>query len=199
MILGVWFTAALPASYDKVATDNLLEMATGVGVTVLPASLGFLLGVWGLQQIRASGGCLRGRTRALIGALGWPALILAGFTAFTLSNLVGGFLPGDQGYAARIVLCAAMALMAGTSLVYLTWRWAGAVPRGQRPARPWRVIIVTALLLLAPTALVALVCGSLPPLNALRHRLSVPALSKAGETAPPPTNAQAEVQPPPAK
>lgn len=195
MILGLWFTAALPASYDKVAIDNLLQMATGVGVTVLPASLGFLLGLWGLQQIRASGGCLRGRSRALIGALGWPALILAGFTAFTLANLAGGFLSGGRGFVAKIVLCAAGALLAGTSLVYLTWRWAGAVPRGHRPAGSWVVIGVAALVLLGPTALVALVCGSLPPLSALSHRLPAPALSSVGEAAQTTTNAPAEVQP----
>jgi tRNA A-37 threonylcarbamoyl transferase component Bud32 len=201
MILGLWFTTALPASYDRVATDTLLQMATGIGVTVLPASLGFLLGLWGLQQIRASGGCLRGRTRALIGALGWPALILAGFTAFALAKLVEGFLPEGQGFVVKIVFCAAAALAAGTSLVYLSWRWAGAVPRGRRPTGSWVVISVAAFLLLAPTALVALVCASLPPLSALSHRLSAPALSTAGETAPTTTNGngQTELQPPPPK
>ncbi len=140
-----------PPEFVIMAINFLLVVACGLG--------GFLPGWWTLRDIRAAGGQGRGLKRALLATLAWPALLTLVAVALAVSALLGGYLPNGRGFVWKMGVTTILSTTAGVLLVLAAWRWARAIPRGQRGAQAWRVAGVATLLLLAPSLPVSLWSG----------------------------------------
>lgn len=132
-------------------------------LAIAPAVCGLILGVRAMQEIRASGGALRGLTRSMFGALFWPMIFV-----LSLTGLATG-----MGFSAMFgsgllwLLTAAVVTMAvGELSVIAVWRWAKAIPwrgwgAGFWSAEQSTMAMITAVFLLIPTLGILVPFGSL--------------------------------------
>jgi len=192
-LLTMFFVIMVPANLDNWLRENALDMATAVGLLVVPACLGLLLGVWALQQIRTARGHLRGLARSLVGALAWPAIVCLVAVNSIMTAVMGGFPPGGWSFVFKFGGSALVALTVCVALVYLAWRWAR---NGSTAAngRGWLVVIVAAALLVCPTLLTGMFIG-----QAHTHRAALAARHSrqaAQAKAPPPSASTPDAAPP---
>jgi hypothetical protein len=140
-----------PPEFVLVVSNVLLVVAFGLA--------GFLPGWWTLRDIRTAGGQGRGLKRALLATLTWPALLMLVAVALAVAALLGGYLPNGRGFLWKMSVTTLVTTAAGVLLVLATWRWARAMPRGQKAGMAWMVAGGATLLLLAPSLPIALWSG----------------------------------------
>lgn len=120
---------------------------------------GFALGVWALADIRASGGALRGVSRALFGALAWPALILVGASCYLLAGVFGGFIPNSPGFAWRLGCITLLGAAAAAGFLTLARRFV--LGQSAQAAGSWLFFLLLIPLLAPPATFAAFVSGAI--------------------------------------